>query len=156
MKNYIVKFLLMAVLVIIGGCLGGGGGSGGGSSDSGSSTTVKVPSSIIGYKLVETVGTVEVLSGKPNTLSSGDTLEYTFVSNNQILGKGLLTMPTTSWSYEVPSSNQAKITLTYSTGQSIDTLTFSTDTTGSFTGTHTLITGSTVKYTGTFIISTSK
>ncbi len=116
---------------------------------------VAVPSSIIGYKLIQTIGGVQLIqSGQgTSTLGPGQNLTYQFVDQQTILGAGLTTLPTRSWSYSRIGSNGAVVTLDYGVGGSVDTLTFNTETTGEFVGHHRIHqTGSHVRYAGTFRI----
>lgn len=134
-----------------------------GESDSGSSTTTTpssgssgspAPSSIIGFKLVETVGRIVSVTGSNvSTVERGDTVTYSFINPNQILGAGLNTLPTTSWSYS-KSGSTGTARLNYTVGKSVETLTFSTPTSGIYTSVSTLNSGSGVTHTGTFIVST--
>lgn len=114
---------------------------------------VDAPSSILGWKLVETISTVDILSGSPGTLRPGQTLTYYFVDRNTILGDGLTTLETQSWSYRLTSSNVAVVELEYGPGGSQHELTFETETSGSFDDQHFFHrSGSRVRYTGTFRI----
>ena len=151
-------YRIMAVLVLgssflLAGCLDSDSSSGGSSSGD------TAPSSIIGYKLVQTIDKAEVLetSGTATFLDRGDTLTYQFIDSTTILGEGLHTVPTTGWGYTA-NGNVADIWLQYTAGDVEDRLSFTSENGGTFTGIHTLYatayhSQSRVRYTGTFRIS---
>lgn len=114
---------------------------------------VDAPSSIVGWKLVETIRTVQIVSGDLKVLQPGQTLTYQFVDENTILGEGLHTLATQSWYQQRVGRNGIFVELEYGHGASHHNLTFQTERTGTFDDQHFFhATGSRVRYTGTFRI----
>lgn len=116
-------------------------------------TIVDAPSSIIGWKLVETIQTVQIVSGSLNVLQPGQTLTYQFVDANTILGEGLNTLSTQSWYQQRMGRNAIFVELEYGHGASHHNLTFTTERSGTFDDQHFFhASGNRVRYTGTFRI----
>ena len=111
---------------------------------------VPVPASIIGYKLVQYV---ERNDGKSLTIKPGDTITYSFIDAHTILGEGLNTLPTTSWSYTRTGENSATVELNYTQGFSTDELTFTSETEGTYESNAQAISGVTAWHAGTFEIT---
>lgn len=148
-------FLCLALSLLLSGC-GGGGGSG--SSSSGSSS-VGAPTSLIGKKVVMTVTKSSYVPSSPGATISitqpGGTIEYTLVSSTQVIGKGLLTIPTISWSWALFTGNAGKLYMHMQYGDTTDTYTFTSSTGGTWHQSGSLVTGTTFQFDGTFTIATS-
>ena len=110
---------------------------------------VPVPASIIGYKLVQYV---ERNDGKPSTIRPGRTISYSFIDAHTILGEGLHTLPTTSWSY-TRRGTSATVELNYETGFSTEELTFTSATEGTYESHAQTINGTTGWHAGHFEIT---
>ncbi len=148
------KFLLAAIglLAVLGvaACNSSSGGGGGGGAGSTGSSSAGAPDSLIGLKLVQTITDSD---GKPTTIPVGDTITYQFIDSQTILGEGMNTVPTTSWSYQVTSGNTATVQLNYVGGATEEKLTFTSDNGGTFHTTGALNSGTTAWYSGTFVVS---
>ena len=136
MSRLTSTFTLCASLVLLTAC---GGESTSDSSTSSGSSASGAPSSIIGWKLVQRVVTND---GKSTTIKPGNSVTYSFIDARTILGAGLNTLPTTSWTYSA-SGSSAIARLNYSVGYSIERLTFSSATSGTYRSESTLNSGTT-------------
>lgn len=145
MKKAVLRGLMLLGLTSLVACGGGGDGS---ISPSGNST-IGAPTSIIGKTAVLTV---ERNDGSENVIKVGKTIRYSFVDANTILGEGLVTIPTQSWSY-VLNGNVAKIDMEMSVGWSKDSWTFTSPTGGTYHSDTGLITGTKGWHEGSFTIS---
>ena len=146
----IIRFAIAITLALILAACGSGGDeididdvpSSGGSG-------VPVPASIIGYKLVQYV---ERNDGKPSTIGVGDSITYQFIDAHTILGEGLHTISTTSWSY-TRRGNSATVELNFEIGFSVEELTFTSATEGTYESNSQLNTGTTGWHAGSFEIT---
>lgn len=147
-----MKFKLICIAILTNLIIGCGGGDG---EDSNSSipdygnSNIGVPSSLIGKTLKQIVTNND---GSQNVIGVGKSITYTFIDNKTILGEGLHTLPTTSWSYSKKINNQAEVELEYSVGWAKDVLTFQTPTTGTYRSETGLITGTKGWHEGTFVL----
>lgn len=122
--------------------------------DSGNSD-IGAPTTVIGYTLVQSV---EWSDGIEGTITPGNSITYSFIDANTILGEGLNTIATTYWSYEREgTSNKGKLFLDYGDGQgdSTEKLTFTTETSGTYESLINLDAdpaNNPRRHTGTFII----
>lgn len=126
---------------------GGGGGDDISVPASGNSAS-GAPSSIIGKTVVQTVTRND---GSAAVIGVGKQIHYSFVDANTILGEGLHTLPTTSWSYHL-NGNVATVDLEYSVGWAHDTWTFTSPTGGTYHSDTGLITGTKGWHEGTFVV----
>ena len=126
-----------------------GGGEEDSDFESSRSSAQAAPSSFIGKKLVQTVRSND---GQSTTLAVGRTITYNFVDANTVMGEGLATRLTSDWSYSV-SGSTAQVTLRYSNGTSVDTLTFTSDTGGTYVSNITFSSGQKNSHSGTFTVS---
>jgi hypothetical protein len=130
---------------LLAGCGGGGDDD---FSSSGSSST-SAPSSFTSKRLVETVTSND---GKSTTIAVGRSITYNFVDSNTVMGDGLATRLTSDWSYST-SGSTATVTLRYSNGTSVDTLTFNSPTSGTYVSRITFTSGQQNEHRGTFTVS---
>ena len=121
-RTIIAGVLILMAVLFIGGC--GGDEEGDNSGDSGSGA----PESIIGWKMVQYVDRND---GQPTTIGVGRTVTYSFIDEHTILGEGLDTVPTTSWSY-TSSGSSATLNLNYEGGTEVHELTFTSETQGTY------------------------
>lgn len=156
MLRNILKTCLLITMLLLTAC-GGDGAEPSGAvspiSNTGDSSTASALTDIIGYKIVQTVQRSES-TGTGSISQPGDTVEYTYLSSTQVLGAGLTTLPTSSWSYTY-SGSTATIQLNYgSIGDSREELQFTSAYEGTYKSITTLYSsGSVTTVWGTFILS---
>jgi hypothetical protein len=141
---------LFGAAVLAAALAGCGGGGGDEEVPSAASSSAGAPSSFLGKKLVQTVQQ----SVGTGSIAVGRTITYNFVDAQTVRGEGLATKLTDQWKYELTAPNQAKVTLTYPNGESVDTLTFTSATGGTYrSDIKFFASGQTNSNSGTFTIS---
>ncbi len=148
MKTIFKRFLLSIAGVSLLTIYGCGGGAGGDTPSTGNNN-VGAPSSIIAKTVVQTVTRND---GSVNILGVGKKATYNFIDANTILGEGLHTLPTTSWSYSL-RGNEAKVNFGYSVGYANDTWVFTSPSGGTYRSETGLNTGTKGWHEGTFTVS---
>jgi len=110
------------------------------------------PSSILNYTVVQTVSRSGLYGQSGEVIQAGESITYTFVDSSTVLGDGMVTLPTSSWSYRSNGSSGV-VTLNYSSGSySVDTYTFTSTNGGTYRSEMTLATGSRAWQEGTFVV----
>jgi hypothetical protein len=153
MKKSITNFYKISLPIfalLLASCSSGSDSSSSSPPSSGSSA-VGAPTSVIGKTLVQRVTGND---GKTTTIAPPGSVTYTFISASEILGAGLVTIPTTSWSYS-RSGSTGTVRLNYSVGKSVEKLIFTSPTSGTYRSDSTLNSGLTGWHTGTFTVATA-
>jgi hypothetical protein len=144
----------VSCVMILSACGGGGDSSG----DSAGSSSVGAPTSLIGNKVVMNVAQSGYVPGSPgstiNIVQPGGTVTYTLVDSSTIIGTGVQTIPTLSFTY-VLSGNVGTLSMNMTYGTTKDVYTFTSPTGGTWSQTGSLTTGTTFYFSGTFTISPS-